>query len=170
MRLIILGAGKYGREIQDIAEQTGRFEEIFFLDDGSDAPNVLGKCADFINYIDENTVFHVAFGNNDFREKWITELLNYKAQLVNIIHPTAYISPKAKLGRGVAVMPKAAINTYSVVKDGCMINTGAIVDHDTVINEFSHICVGAIVKADNFIPAKTKIEAGVVIERETYKE
>lgn len=50
-----------------------------------------------------------------------------------------------------------------------MVNTGAIVDHDSVIGKCAHICVGAIVKADNRIPAGMKVEAGIVIERETYK-
>ena len=41
-------------------------------------------------------------------------------------------------------------------------------DHDCIIEPYTHVCVGAIVKADNHIPAKMKIEAGVVVERETY--
>lgn len=49
-----------------------------------------------------------------------------------------------------------------------MINTGARVDHDTTIGKHAYICVGAIVKADNKIPAGMKVEAGVVIERFTY--
>ena len=169
MRLIILGAGKYGREIEDIASQTGLYSEIEFLDDMSEAPYVVGKCADFIRFMDGSTVFHTAFGNNEFRKKWITELKMHKAEIVSIIHPTAYISPKAKISNGTAVLPKAVINSYSVIKDVCIINTGAIVDHDCIINEFSHICVGAIVKADNCIPAKMKIEAGTVVERGKYK-
>lgn len=36
MRLIILGMGGYGRTIADVAEQTGMYEEIIFLDDQAD--------------------------------------------------------------------------------------------------------------------------------------
>ena len=50
-----------------------------------------------------------------------------------------------------------------------MVNSGAIVDHDTTVGAYAHICVGAIVKADNHIPGKMKVEAGVVIERNTYQ-
>ena len=168
-RLIILGAGKYGREIEDIAEQINAFDEINFLDDASDASCVIGKCADFEKYQNDRTDFYVAFGNNETRKKWCEILKSNNACLVNIIHSTAYISPKAKLGSGVAVLPQAIINSYTKIGDGCMINSGAIVDHDCVIEDYSHICVGAIVKADNKIPAGTKIEAGQVIERETYR-
>ena len=151
MRLVILGAGKYGREIEDVAVQTGRYDEIVFLDDFASGPNVLGKCGDFAGAMNESTEFFVAFGDNEMRARWLRALIDAKAHVVNIVHPTAYI------------------NSYCVIEDGCMINSGAIVDHDTTIGAYAHICVGAIVKADNIIPGKKKIEAGVVIERGTYK-
>ena len=151
MRLMILGAGKYGREIEDVATQTGGYERIDFLDDYADSPRVVGKCADFARFIDDNTAFFVAFGDNDMRERWLKALFEAKADVVNIIHPTAYISPTARLGRGVAVLPKALVNSYCVIEDGCMVNSGAII------------------KADNRIPPKMKVEAGIVIERNTYR-
>ena len=169
MNLIIIGAGKYGREIQDVAEQTGRFEKISFLDDHAAGEDILGVCADFPKFQNENTAFYVAFGNNDFREKWCEALKASGAVLTNIVHPRAYISPKAKLGVGIAVLPLAIINTYTEIKDGCMINSGAIVDHDCIVEPYTHVCVGSVVKADNHLPSKMKVEAGVVIERETYR-
>ena len=169
MRLIILGAGKYGREIEDVAAQIGEYGKIDFLDDYSKSPCVIGKCADFTRFIDDGTAFFVAFGDNDMRERWLKALFEAKANVVNTIHPTAYISPTARLGRGVAVLPKALINSYCMIEDGCMINSGAILDHDTTIGAYAHVCVGAIVKADNRIPGKMKVEAGVVIERNTYQ-
>ncbi|MCF0116105.1 MAG: hypothetical protein HUJ56_12215, partial [Erysipelotrichaceae bacterium] len=57
----------------------------------------------------------------------------------------------------------------SSIHDGVMVNSGAIVDHDCEIGACAHICVGAIVKADNKIPEGMKVEAGVVIERDTFK-
>jgi len=168
-RLIILGAGKYGREIEDIAIQTKRFTDIHFLDDASSFEKVVGKCADFHQYINDGTVFYVAFGNNEMRASWIEALKDHGAGLTSIVHPTAYISPTASIGAAVAVLPQAIINSYSVVRDGCIINSGAIVDHDCVIDQCAHICVGAIVKADNHIPGQMKVEAGAVIERETFR-
>ena len=167
MKLYILGAGKYGRVIEDIAEQTGKYDKIFFLDDM--ATCAIGKCGDFIKYIAGDAEFFVAFGDNAMRQKWIEQIVGTPAVLTTIIHPTAYISPKAKIKSGCAVLPKALINTNSVLSRGVIINSGVIIDHDVSVGEFAHICVGAIVKADNKIPAGIKIEAGVVIERAEYK-
>ena len=45
MRLIILGMGGYGRTIADVAEQTGMYEEIIFLDDQAD--QAMDTCASY---------------------------------------------------------------------------------------------------------------------------
>lgn len=169
MKLVILGAGKYSREIGDVAVQTEKYSRIDFLDDLSIGARIIGKCGNFIQYIDSDTVFFAAFGDNDMRKRWLGELFAANANVTNIVHPTAYISPTAKIGRGVAILPNALINSYSVIEDGCIINSGAIIDHDTTICAYTHICVGAIVKADNRIPGKMKVEAGVVVERNTYQ-
>ena len=164
MRLVILGFGKFGKEIEDVAIQMGCYSEIVFLDD-----KINSKLSDWPTFVDDETVFFVAFGDNNMRQKWIEDIKASNARLTNIIHPTAYISPMAQIGVAVAVLPKAVVNTYCVIEDGAIINTGSIVDHDTTIGKYSHICVGAIVKADNMVPSKERIEAGVVIERFTFQ-
>ena len=71
MRLIILGAGGYGRTVADVAAQTGMYDKIRFLDDNSLAEDVIGKCADFSAYAGDNTIFYPAFGNNEGRVTWL---------------------------------------------------------------------------------------------------
>ena len=85
-----------------------------------------------------------------------------------LIHQTAYVSPEAAVEYGTVVLPKAIINTGVSVRRGCIINCGAIIDHGCVIEECAHICVGAIIKAENQIPKCMKVEAGTVIENSTY--
>lgn len=169
IRLVIFGSGKYGRVIEDVALQTGQYDRVDFLDDYANSSRVIGRCSDFARLMSEDTGFFVAFGDNDLRAYWMEALHKAQANVVNIIHPTAYISPTVKLGKGVAILPKALINSYCVIGDGGLINSGAIVDHDTTIGAYAHVCVGAIVKADNNIPSKMKVEAGAVIERNTYQ-
>lgn len=47
-------------------------------------------------------------------------------------------------------------------------DSASIIDHSCVIEDGVHICLGAIVKAENRIPRCMKVEAGVVIENRTY--
>ena len=69
---------------------------------------------------------------------------------------------------GVVILPHAIVNTGCVVKSGCIVNCGAIVDHGCVLEEGVHICLGAVVKAENRIPRCMKIEAGEVVKNRAY--
>ena len=168
MQLIILGAGGYGRTVADVAAQTGAYSEIFFLDDNSTAPDVLGKCAEFVRFRDGQTAFYPAFGNNESRLAWLSRLREAGCAIPTIIHPTAYVSPTAQIESGTAVLPHAVVNTNCTVKSGCIVNCGAIVDHGCVLEEGVHVCLGAIVKAENRIPRCLKIEAGEVVQNRAY--
>ena len=75
MRLVILGAGGYGRTVADVAAQTGRYAEICFLDDHGDAPDVIGACCNFSQMIDDETIFYLAFGNYEVRMGWLHRLM-----------------------------------------------------------------------------------------------
>lgn len=168
MKLIILGSGGYGKTVGDVATQLGY--EITFLDDFIPGYQLVN----FANYISnptnniQKTYFIPALGNNKFRLEWIEKLEQHGAKLATLIHPAAYISPTATIHDGTVILPHAIINTNVVIGKGCIINCGAIVDHGCVIEEGCHICLGAIVKGENKIQSKTKIEAGVVVEARTY--
>ena len=80
--------------------------------------------------------------------KWIDELIEMGFQLPLLIHPTAYVSPTAKIEVGSIVCAKAVINTNVIIEKGSIISIGALVDHDSSLGGFSHINSGAIVKAN----------------------
>lgn len=166
MKLIILGVGGYGQTVADIAEQSGDYEEIHFLDDNAKINNVIGKCEKFEKYKD--CAIYPAFGNNQIRFEWIEKLLIEGISVPTIMHNSAYISPKSNVGAGCVVLPHAVINTNCTVGRGCIINCNATIDHGCVIEDGVHICLGAIVKAENRIAKYTKIEAGEVVQARTF--
>ena len=168
-KLLILGAGGYGRTVFDIAQQLNSYDKIAFLDDSSaDTACVLGKCGEFLSFADDTTEMYPAFGNNETRMAWMNRLMENGIRVPVLVHPTAYVSPTATLFSGVTVLPKAVVNTGVMVKSGCIINIGALVDHDCVLEEGCHLAPGAIVKAENRVPASMKVEAGTVIENRQY--
>ena len=164
-KLLILGAGGYGRTIEDLATQLGCYDQIFFLDDHKPTdPKVLANCTWFKELWDENTEEYPAFGNNAVRMAWLNRLKENNIPVPTLIHPRAYVSPTAKLGAGTVVLPMAVVNTGVTVGEGCIINIGALIDHDCVLEDGVHLAPGVIVKAENRITAGTKIESGTVIE------
>ena len=169
-RLVILGAGGYGRTVADIARQSGRYEEILFLHDHSD--RAAGRCEEYRRFAETEdsviTELYPAFGNNAARLKWIRRWTDSGRRVPVLIHPSAYVSPEAEIEAGTVVLPKAVINTGCRIGAGCILNCGAIVDHDCILEDGCHICLGAIIKGENRIPEGTKIEAGEVVERGAY--
>ena len=164
-KLIILGAGGYGQTVADIAEQLGY--ATAFLDDNS--PLALGACGEFMRFMDAEVLFYPAFGNNERRVEWLVMLAKSGCPVATLTHPTAYVSPKATIGTGTIILPGAIVNTGCVVRQGCIVNCGAIVDHGCTLEEGVHVCLGAVVKAENHLPRCMKVEAGQVIGNREYQ-
>ena len=167
-KLLILGAGGYGKTVADVAAQLDIYDKIAFLDDGRSGENILGRCSEFSSFADGNTEMYPAFGSNTIRMQWLHTLCEAGITVPALIHPRAYVSPTAKIGTGTVVLPMAVVNTGVTVKEGCIINIGALIDHDSVIEAGCHLAPGAIVKAENRIPSGMKVESGTVIENRQY--
>lgn len=161
-RLLILGAGGFGRVVEETAKQLG-YEEIAFLDDHVRGKQVLGKLASF-SVQREYEEAYPAFGNNRLRLFWLEELSRARFRIPVLIHPASYVSPSAQLGGGCMVLPKAVIQAGVQAGRGVLFNCGSLTDHDAVIQEGAHLCLGSIVKAGCTVPACCKVEAGEVID------
>ena len=140
-KLIILGAGGYGQTVADISEQLGC--EIAFLDDNS--PLALGVCGEFNRFMDTETLFYPAFGNNERRAEWLEKLAEAGCPVPMLIHPAAYVSPKATIEVGTVILPGAIVNTGCAVGRGCIVNCGAIVDHGMAAR-WRKACMCALVR------------------------
>jgi UDP-perosamine 4-acetyltransferase len=108
----------------------------------------------------------VAIGNNKLRAKLAVEAEVLGFMFVNAISSCAHISPSAKIGRGVAIMPGAIINAQAEIGDFAIINTGATVDAlagGVKIGNFSFIGIGTVVIPEIVIGKNVVIGAGSVL-------
>lgn len=89
--------------------------------------------------------FIVAIGGDNGRVRCQihNDLKAVNLQPVSAIHPSAYISPDAKLSEGVQVLPNATINPRVKVGRCCIINTSASIDHECTLGKGVHIGPGA---------------------------
>jgi len=167
-KLLILGAGGYGKTVADLASQLGIYDKIAFLDDGRTGEGILGSCGEFRTFADEDTQMYPAFGNNAVRMAWLNRLVDCGISVPTLVHPRAYVSPETRIEAGTVVLPMAVVNTGVTVKMGSIINIGTLLDHDSVIEPGCHLAPGVIVKAENRIAAGSKIESGTVIENREF--
>lgn len=188
MRLIIIGAGGHGQVVRETAIALKKYltkdgnENILFLDDryskvvneeqryGTINYKIVGVCDDYQKYINQDTEFYPAFGDNKRRLEWEEKISQAGGKLATIIHPTAYIAKSVIIKSGTVVLPKAIINTGCTIGKACIINVGAIVDHGCVLDDGCHINSGAIVMAENNVPKYTKVDSREVIKVRKWAE
>ncbi len=69
----------------------------------------------------------------------------FKLAFHTLVHPTAYVSPLAKLGAGTFVGARSVIAAGAALGDHVFVNRGVSIGHDTRIGEFSRIQPGSAV-------------------------
>ncbi|MCA9839843.1 MAG: acetyltransferase [Trueperaceae bacterium] len=145
--LIIVGAGGLGREVLQYALDTFSSNSTIrikgFLDDNvSELSNFHDKLAyEIIGNTDSYKVqekdrFLLAVGNPNTRKMLVEKLEQRGAEFISLVHPKAYVSPSAKLGKGVIISPFATIATHSVLSDHVVLGFYAHVGHDAVIGSY----------------------------------
>ena len=167
-RLLILGAGGYGKTLAEVAELIGGWSDICFIDDQwpvlTHRKNyaVIGDMA-HLNQIDiTNCVSIVAVGNNKVRKKWHDLVKSMHIPLVSIVHPNAVISPSAQIMQGVSIMAGCILGTDVVINEGCILNSGVLIDHDVSIGQYTHLGLGVKILAEKNVPELSFLEAGTV--------
>jgi sugar O-acyltransferase (sialic acid O-acetyltransferase NeuD family) len=165
-KLMILGAGGHGRVVAEIAQLTGKYTDIAFLDDKAPEATFpypyVGKCKDFADYLTDY-VFFIAIGNAHIRRRLQTEVEEAGGQIITLIHPAAIISKDVKIGKGTVVMAGAIVNTGAKIGDGVILNTASSVDHDCVVEDFCHVSVGAHLCGTVLLGAGTWVAAGATV-------
>jgi UDP-perosamine 4-acetyltransferase len=108
---------------------------------------------------------HVALGlgDNARRERIGRRARELGFLLPAIVHPSALVSPTARLGDGVVVMARAVVGVDTHLRDMALVNTGAVLDHDNEIGAAAHIAPGCALAGNVHIGARALIGVGSAI-------
>ena len=162
----LFGASGHGKVIKDILNANGVKVEAFVDDNLS-----VDECAGRIVLHDAKGLspMIVSIGVNRIRKIVVDRLVakanedGHSLEFATAIHPSAIISPSAKIGEGTVVMAGAVINADAVIGKHCIVNTGATVDHDCVVGDYCHIAPGANVSGGTHIGEGTWIGVGACV-------
>jgi len=162
--LLVYGAGGHGRVVAEAAEASG-WNVLGFLDDIVPIGSEVGawRVVDKNDPLFEQIAVIVAIGDNGTRARIGQSLLDAGRTLASVMHPTAWVSPSARLGAGVFIGAAACINAESLIDDGVIINTGAIVEHDNRLGPWVHIAPRAVLGGHVTIGARSLIAIGSVV-------
>ena len=175
--LLILGAGGHAKVVAETALASGVASNLTFLDDRCAAPYqsppllgwpvigplVLSLQADIVAQFD---VAVVAIGQAATRLHWIQQLQRAGYDLPVLMHPTAWVSPSARLGPASVVFAQAAVQAQASIGMGAILNSGCSVDHDAQLSDVVHICPGARLAGEVQVGPRSWIGIGAsVIEQ-----
>ena len=141
-RLLLVGAGGFGRMV---AEQAMLQYDCAFVDDGQDVDTeicgipVVGGLSDLPELRKNYDLLVVGIGNNRFRAQVYEKAKALDYAFPNIIAPSAYISPYAKLGCGCVVLQNACVQNGASVGDGVLLNAGTEVHCDATVGDYALI-------------------------------
>lgn len=154
-KLLIWGRGGHGAVIEEAAMLTGQFTNIEFFDDKDHS-----EIPWYSKWLPTEWLVHIAIGDNYNREKVFNHVISHRYTITNIIHPRAFVSPKAYLGIGCYIGPLTSIQTRCTLGNGIIINTNASIDHDCKIGNFVHIAPGTNLCGSVIVGDRTLLAVG----------
>ena len=159
--IILLGhAGNYADvvdTIEDINEAEGRrYDLIGFLDNREEMQGrsfhgrpVLGRFPDARRFPD--ALFSTWIGGTKTyldRPRVIGELGTPPERFVTLVHPTAYVSRRASLGRGVVVFQNCTLSNNVVLGDHVLVLPNTVLSHDDIVGDYTIITGGVAISGN----------------------
>jgi sugar O-acyltransferase (sialic acid O-acetyltransferase NeuD family) len=189
--ILVFGASGHGKVVADVARAAGH-EVIGFVDDDPIRRSAglwglpvhsWAECGDRWGGRDRPAVA-LGIGDNAARQRIHERVVAAGFEVPCLIHPSAVVAPRARLGAGTVVMALVAVNPDADVGVGAILNTGCVVEHDCRVGDFahlspgsalgggvqvgdrSHLGLGAVVLPLVRVGADVRVGAGAVVHRE----
>jgi sugar O-acyltransferase (sialic acid O-acetyltransferase NeuD family) len=144
-RLLIVGAGGFGREVlcwaRDVESTQSEWKIGGFLDanpaalDGFNVPfRILGDPAEFAPVQTDRYI--CAIGDPATKQRVITALLGRSARFSTLIHPSVTMGADCRIGVGCILCPSVVLTTNVTLGRFSTLNAASTVGHDAVVGDW----------------------------------
>lgn len=86
-------------------------------------------------------------------------------QFTGVRHPSAIVSPFARVGDGVQLLAASVVQAGAEIGAGCIVNTAAVVEHDCRLGEQVHVAPRALLCGEVELGARCHVGAGAVVRQ-----
>ncbi|SFS28972.1 acetyltransferase [Pseudomonas sp. NFACC42-2] len=151
-KLVILGAGGFGREVHawlldSIRSGTCKptdgvvWEIAGFIDDFSNAPDIFPSLPPILSKIDEyepepDSYVVCAIADPAAKKMLANKLLLKGAKFFSLVHPSVVVGTNVTIGKGAVICPFTVLSSDLVVGDFVTINSGCTIGHDSSIADY----------------------------------
>lgn len=176
MRAIGIGAGGHAKVLLEALQMRGDVDVVGLLDADRElhGTTVLGVKVlggdELLDKLRREGVTHAFIGVGGTRDNTPRRRLydigrNAGLKFLDVIHPSAVVSPSATLGEGVAICPGAIVGAGARLGDDVIVNSGAIVEHDCLVANHSHIASGAVLAGGVVVGESAHVGAGASVRQ-----
>ena len=170
-QIIILGTGSNSLELVEMLAlpDFNDMEVAGFLDDGLDVGSevyghrILGGLADAPKFGDAFFVNGIGSPSTHMKRDTFVEKTSLPSdRFQTIVHPSASVSPRAKLGHGVVLFQNVVIGTGATIGNHVIVLPQTTVSHDTQVGDHTCLATGVILSGNTTIGELCYIGAGCV--------
>ncbi len=154
VRVVIVGAGGYGRVALDVLLAGGLGDRVLgFYDDAHATLSgevrgvpILGDVGMLKSMLSVEPVHVVvAITDNGARLRVANSLRTLGARFLVTVHPEAYVSAAAVVGDGCVVAAGAIVHPDAAVGSHCYIGPRSLIDRDAVVGAGTWVSAGSVV-------------------------
>ena len=162
----MVGAGGFGRMV---AEQAMLRYNCVFVDDGQAVGAkicgipVFGGIADLPVLRKDYDLLVVGIGNNQFRAQVYEKAKELGYAFPNIIAPSAYVSPYARIGCGCVVLQNACVQNGASVGNGVLLNAGTEVHCDAAVGDYALVYTNSVIRTGATVGRFARIGSNATI-------
>lgn len=145
--IIILGTNGNCVDIAETVEAAG------FLDDAPELQGktvaglpVLGRISDAVKFKDAKFVNGIGSPRSYRKKPEIIAGLNLPAERwATVIHPTAVVSPRAKIGFGTVLLANVSVGANVTLGAHVTVLQNTVISHDSLVGDFTAIATGVCI-------------------------
>ena len=177
MRVVIVGAGGFGRVALDVLLAEGFGAQVLgFYDDAHAALAarvrgypVLGDVEMLKSMLSIEPVHVVvAITDNEARLNIANALRRLGGQFFTAVHPLAYVSEAATIGGGCVLAAGAVVHPDAAVGSHCFVGPGAVVDRDSEVGAGVWVSAGSVVGPGAQVGAKAVLGPNSSVGRKAW--
>ena len=179
IRVVIVGAGGYGRVALDVLLAGGLGERVLgFYDDGHAAISekvrgypVLGDVEMLKSMLSIEPVdVVVAITANGDRLRVANAIRALGGRFFTAVHPDAYVSEAATVEGGCVLAAGAVVHPDAAVGSHCYLGPRSVVDRDAEVGAGTWVCAGAVVGPGARLGARVVLGANASVGRKAVVE
>ena len=171
-KVVIIGAGGFGREVLDIIDACNVVEDKiealgYVIDSQYGKPGnivnekpILGDFEWLERYSDEVYVT-CGIGSSHLRYQLVQRALNINCRFINLIHPSAIFTRWISIGKGVVIAAGCILTNQIKIGNHVHLNLSCTIGHDVDLQDFVTLSPGVHVSGNTTIETGCYIGTGV---------